>query len=69
MIQIMEFIDGNQKKLLSQSLLDFAKIIIAAFFAGEFFVKFSIAVRIGIIILFVITFCSGIYLGKKEEEL
>jgi len=58
----------KQKDKLSNTFLDFSKIILAGFFAGEFFLKLSVALRIVIWIFFVVSLGLGICLSSGGDK-
>ncbi|MBI1869736.1 MAG: hypothetical protein HYS07_00925 [Chlamydiae bacterium] len=61
--------DTKRKEALSKTVLDLAKIAVAAAFASEFFAKFTWAPRVIILVSPFLLLLFGVWVQPTKEEL
>jgi hypothetical protein len=59
---------GGRRKLLAKTFMDAAKIIIAAAFASEFFLKFPFYSKFGIFISLVVAIIISFFVYPKGAD-
>lgn len=59
---------GGRRKLLAKTLMDISKITVAATFASEFFLKFTLFIKLTIYVFLVSNIMIAFFVHPKGED-